>query len=134
MLTVTALKDAGDLSAPPAACGAAGTTTTAPDGSYLFTGVTASGTQDYIVYIDETQTTLSGYTRTSPPSGSALFSVIDISSGTSIVYANFGYQGTTYSIKDRVWFDAGNYGVLDSRRTWNQRCDSRSAGCEPQCH
>ncbi len=107
------LKDAGDLLCTSGACGAAGTTTTAPDGSYLFTGVTASGTQDYIVYIDEIQTTLSGYTRTSPPSGSALFSVIDISSGTSIVYANFGYQGTTYSIKDQLWFDAGNFGVLD---------------------
>ena len=108
------IKDAGDAICIIATCGTNGTTTTAPDGSYLFTGVTASGTQDYIVYIDETQAALSGYTRTSPPSGDALFSVINISSGASILDANFGYQGTTYSIKDRVWFDVSNYGTMDS--------------------
>ena len=96
------------------ACGTGGTATTAPDGSYLFTGVTASGTQDYIVYIDETQAALSGYTRTSPPSGGALFSIINISSGTSVLYANFGYQGTTYFIKDQIWLDSDADGSLDA--------------------
>lgn len=99
------IKDAGDALCTSGTCGTNGTTTTAPDGSYLFTGVTAGGTEDYIVYIDEAQAALSGYTRTSPPGGSALFSIINITSGASILYANFGYQGTTYSIIDRVWFD-----------------------------
>ena len=99
------IKDAGDAICTSGTCGVAGTTTTSPDGSYLFAGVTAGGTQDYIVYIDETQAALSGYTRTTPP-GSGLFSIINISSGASILYANFGYHGTTYTIKDRVWLDA----------------------------
>ena len=42
------------------------TTTTAPDGSYLFTGATASGTEDYIVSVDPTQALLVGYTAHHP--------------------------------------------------------------------
>ncbi|MFI5294154.1 MAG: C25 family cysteine peptidase [Thermodesulfovibrionales bacterium] len=97
-----------------ATCGTNGTTTTAPDGSYLFTGVTASGTQDYIVYIDETALLAAGYVRTSPPSGGPLFSIMNVSAGASILYANFGYQGTTYSIAERVWFDVNGSGTPDA--------------------
>jgi hypothetical protein len=109
-------KDAGDALCDTGTCGVAGTATTAPDGSYLFSGVTASGTQDYIVYIDETALLAAGYVRTSPPnppSVSALQSIIDIASNAAVLSANFGYQGTTYSITDRVWFDASNYTILD---------------------
>jgi len=93
-----------------------GTTTTAADGSYLFTGVPASGTEDYFVYIDGTQAKLTGYTRTAP-SNDPLY-VNNLSAGDFIQYANFGYHsGTTYSITDRIWFDANSNGSLDAGET-----------------
>ena len=90
------------------------TTTTAPDGSYLFTGVTAGspvGTEDYFVYVDGAQASLTGYTRTTP-ANDPLY-VNNLSAGNVIQYADFGYHGTTYSITDRVWFDADGDGSLD---------------------
>ncbi|MFA6053974.1 MAG: SdrD B-like domain-containing protein [Thermodesulfovibrionales bacterium] len=87
------------------------TTTTAPDGSYLFTGVPASGTQDYFVYVDGAQTNLTGYTMTAP-STDPLY-INNLSAGDVVQYANFGYHGTTYSITDRIWFDSDADGSLD---------------------
>lgn len=88
------------------------TTTTAPNGYYLFTNVPASGTEDYLVYIDGTQAALTGYTIASNARV-----ITDLSSGSAILYADFGYQGTTYTISDRVWFDADGDGVLDVGET-----------------
>jgi hypothetical protein len=86
-----------------------GTKTTAADGSYLFTGVPASGSEDYFVYVDGTQTNLSSYTRTTP-TNDPLY-VNNLVSGDVIQYANFGYDSpTTYSITDRVWFDENGNG------------------------
>ena len=86
-----------------------GTTVTAADGSYLFTGVPASGTEDYFVRIDESQAKLSGYTRTAP-TNNPLY-VNNLSAGDVVQYANFGYHSnSTYSITDRVWFDNGSGG------------------------
>lgn len=84
-------------------------TSTASDGSYLFTGISASGTEDYFVYIDETQAVLTGYTRTTPPNNPLYIN--NLSGGNVVQYANFGYySGSTYSITDRVWFDANGNG------------------------
>lgn len=91
-------------------------TTTAPDGSYMFTGVTASGTQDYFIYVDGTQAKLTGYTRTTPTNDPLYVS--NLIAGDVIQYANFGYHsGSTYSIKDMVWFDANGNGSLDAGET-----------------
>jgi len=95
-----------------------GTTTTAADGSYLFTGVTASGTEDYFVYVNDGQAALSGYTVTTPTGStpSASISVQDVDPGEIVLNADFGFQpnpGTTFSISDKVWFDADADGTLD---------------------
>lgn len=86
-----------------------GTTTTAPDGSYLFTGVPASGTEDYFVYVNGAQANLTGYTTRTTPANDPLY-INNLSAGDVVQYANFGYHGTTYSITDRVWFDANGNG------------------------
>ncbi|MCL5023989.1 MAG: C25 family cysteine peptidase [Nitrospirae bacterium] len=87
--------------------------TTQPDGSYLFTGVSASGTEDYFLFVDETQTKLSGLTRTTPPDIYAFY-LQNLSAGDVIMYAKFGYHnGSAFSIRDRVWFDANGNGSLD---------------------
>ena len=91
-------------------------TTTAPDGSYLFTGVTASGTQDYIVFVDATQALLVGYTATTP----TIRSYPDVSGGGAYLNADFGFRAngvTTYTLQDRVWLDADGDGVLDAGET-----------------
>jgi uncharacterized repeat protein (TIGR01451 family) len=80
-------------------------TITAPDGSYLFTGAAASGTETYIVSVDPTQGALTGYTSTNPPPSR---SYPNASSGGSYLDADFGFQATgvtTWSITDRVWLD-----------------------------
>jgi uncharacterized repeat protein (TIGR01451 family) len=77
---------------------------TAADGSYLFAGVTASGTEDYFVYVDESQAALTGYSGTTSPATQ----VIDLDDGDARLSNDFGFQssGSTYTYKDRVWFDA----------------------------
>lgn len=95
-----------------ALCGTNGTTITAPNGYYLFAGVTASGTEDYLVFIDGTQAALTGYTITSPTRV-----ITDLSSGDTVLSADFGCQGTTYTISDKLWFDVDADGVLDGGET-----------------
>ena len=92
----------------------AATTTTAPDGSYLFTGVTASGTEDYIVSVDAAQAPLVGYTATTLTSRS----YPDVSGGGAYLNADFGFRGTgvtTYTIQDRVWLDTQRGRALRER-------------------
>ncbi|MFZ3138771.1 MAG: C25 family cysteine peptidase [Thermodesulfovibrionales bacterium] len=88
------------------------TTTTAANGFYLFANVPASGTEDYLVYIDGTQAALTGYTIASNARV-----ITNLSSGSAILSADFGYQGTTYTIIDKLWFDADGDGVLDGGET-----------------
>jgi uncharacterized repeat protein (TIGR01451 family) len=96
-----------------------GSTTTAADGSYIFTGIPAGnpiGTEDYFVYVDGSQAKLTGYTRTAP-STDPLY-INNLSAGDVIQYANFGYHAATaYFIKDRIWFDANSNGSLDAGET-----------------
>ena len=90
--------------------------TTAPDGSYLFTGVPANGAKDYFIRIDEAQAALSGYTRTTP--ATVPIYIQDVAAGSSTLSANFGYHGaSTYSIKDRVWLDADANGSQNGGET-----------------
>ena len=85
-----------------------GTVTTAADGTYLITGVPASGTEDYFVYVNGAQASLTGYTRTTPTENRLYIN--NLGAGYVVQFANFGYLGTTYSITDRVWFDADGDG------------------------
>jgi len=82
-------------------------TTTAADGSYLFTGVAAGSGEDYIVEV--VQSDLSAYNITGPLSGT--YSIIDAAAGASYLNNDFGFvqnsTGTTRNIKDRVWLDTG---------------------------
>jgi len=91
-------------------------TTTGPDGSYLFTGVAASGTEDYIVWVDPAQAVLSAYDITKPASGS--FSLINVAASASVLYADSGFKqkaaGTTFSIQDKVWLDTDADGTKDT--------------------
>jgi uncharacterized repeat protein (TIGR01451 family) len=80
-------------------------TVTAPNGSYLF-NVTATGTQDYIVYVDPTQSALTAYGLTTQDT----FFFENVADGGSYRTADVGVvqqsAGTTYAIKDRVWLDS----------------------------
>lgn len=94
------------------------TTTTAADGSYLFTG-TAPG--EYAVRV--TESTLpgggAGYSLTSGPQSqgnpSLPFSVL---AGDVYLRADFGYtSASTHSITDALWLDADGDGVFDADET-----------------
>ena len=104
-ITVELYLDDGDSIFEPGTDDAlvASTSTTA-GGSYLFTGITASGTEDYTVHVDPTQSALSGFT---PTTSTQLFNV-DVDAGDVLLNNDFGFQNTTttYTIKDRVWFDS----------------------------
>jgi uncharacterized repeat protein (TIGR01451 family)/fimbrial isopeptide formation D2 family protein len=92
------------------------TTTTAPDGSYLFTGVTASGTEDYFVYVNLSQSALTGYTLTTR---SNALGIMNVTAGSAILDADFGLRNasTTYTIRDHVWFDVNTDQLVNSGET-----------------
>ncbi|MBI5640292.1 MAG: DUF11 domain-containing protein [Nitrospirae bacterium] len=90
----------------------ASSTSTAADGRYLFTGVAATGTERYCVYIDESQAGLTGYARITPSSNAPCTPAL--SAGSAALYVDFGYKGTTYTITDRIWFDADMDGLEDA--------------------
>jgi sorbitol-specific phosphotransferase system component IIA len=82
-------------------------TRTAPDGSYLFSGITpATGVEIYFV----NARTPAGYTLTTPTpaSPSTTYKFGSVSPGFAFLSADYGYlpnAGTTFSIKDRVFKD-----------------------------
>lgn len=88
------------------------TTTTAADGSYLFTNV-AAGT--YFVSSD-VNSVLFGYSLTSPSSATVK---VTLPAGGQLLGTDFGYRNTvtTYSITDNLWVDANSNGVKDSGET-----------------
>jgi uncharacterized repeat protein (TIGR01451 family) len=88
------------------------TTVSDPDPSYLFTGVAASGVEDYLVHVDPAQPALTGYT----PTIATPYSFLDVTAGSSYLTADFGYRstGTMYRIDDRVWLDADGDAVFDA--------------------
>lgn len=83
------------------------TTTTAADGSYLFSGIVANGTRDYFVTVSTAQPALSGYTATT----ALVAGFPNVPAGAGYTTADFGFRqqasGTTWSITDRVWLDNG---------------------------
>ncbi|HJQ38415.1 MAG TPA: C25 family cysteine peptidase, partial [Thermoanaerobaculia bacterium] len=85
-----------------------GTTTTAADGSYLFSNITpgAAGTDTFFV----AATTPAGYSATT--AGTVRFQLV--AQGGSYVSADFGFLPTnpTFSITDRVWYDANGNGAF----------------------
>ncbi|MBI5633652.1 MAG: DUF11 domain-containing protein [Nitrospirae bacterium] len=84
-------------------------TTSAPDGTYLFTGAAATGSEDYIVSV----TTPAGYL----PTGATQFRYVNVTAGSTLLFADFGFVGntvTTYTIQDRVWADTDGDGVFDA--------------------
>ena len=111
-VTVSLYADGGDGIFNPGEAGSddtlVTTTVSAADGSYLFTGVTATGTEDYWV----AATPPAGYTGTT----FGAFYYADVNGGDTLLNADFGFQGTTtptYGIADRIWFDADSSGGVN---------------------
>ncbi|MDL1888737.1 hypothetical protein FBQ96_03985, partial [Nitrospirales bacterium NOB] len=79
------------------------TTTTDPDGSYLFTGASATGVETYFV----SAATPSGYLSTN----GTVSRFQGVSAGSTYLTADFGFNATatTYSIRDRVWLDLAGW-------------------------
>ncbi|NOY68083.1 MAG: hypothetical protein GXP53_01115 [Deltaproteobacteria bacterium] len=90
---------------------AVATAVTGTNGNYLFTGVTASGTEDYWIAVDTSQAILTGYTATT----ATLRSVTSVNAGDVLLTYDFGFQNpNTYSIRDRVWYDLDEDGNDDN--------------------
>jgi len=82
-------------------------TVTGVGGAYLFTGIAANGTNDYVVTMNTGQAGLTpaGYTATT----FTLFYYANLPSGSSRVDADFGFRNpsSTFTITDGVWLDNG---------------------------
>lgn len=81
------------------------TTTTADDGSYLFTNLDP---EDYKVEVTDTGGVLTGYTLTTGPQSSVNpTQVIRVAAGDAYLNADFGYYQATglYSIGNQVWLE-----------------------------
>lgn len=89
------------------------TATSTPDGSYLITGITPSlaGTDVYFV----TAATPAGYTATTPTT----VRFTNVQQGGSYLSADFGFlpSGASFSITDRVWYDANGNGAFGAGET-----------------
>ncbi len=92
-------------------------TTTAADGSYLFTGVTPG---DYTVAVAAADLAsggvLDGYSATvgAQSIGGSTSPPLSVNPSTVYLQADFGFSSaSTYEIRDRVWFDANANGLVD---------------------
>jgi uncharacterized repeat protein (TIGR01451 family) len=85
------------------------TATTAPDGTYLFTGVPA-GT--YCVKVTDLNGVLTGMTLTG---GTDPHGPITLPAGGTYLNADFGYQGVAYTgqVGDLVFYDANRNGIYE---------------------
>jgi uncharacterized repeat protein (TIGR01451 family) len=86
------------------------TTTTGPDGSYLFTDVAPGSYR-----VEVTQP--AGYNPTSGPEsqGGNVSTVVTVIAGSVVTNVDFGYDKTElYTISDTVWYDANRDGILDA--------------------
>lgn len=82
------------------------TTTSASDGSYLFSGITPQSPFTYFVVASGAP---AGFT----PTGGTTSRFTSVTGGTAYLTADFGFVGTTYSLSDRVWSDLDQDGVFD---------------------
>ncbi|MEW6486261.1 MAG: SdrD B-like domain-containing protein, partial [Pseudomonadota bacterium] len=103
-VTVQLWQDDGDLLWDPGTDTLITSTVTAAGGSYLFTGVTPTGTEDYFSFVDPTQAALTGFTSTTVDP----LLVQNVNAGDVILTLDFGFRNAagTYTITDRVWYDA----------------------------
>lgn len=104
-VTVKLYLDNGDGIFNPATDTLRSTTVSSAGGAYLFTGISASGTEDYFVYVDENQAALSGFTATT--GASPLNS--NVNSGDVLLNNDFGFQppaGSSFTIQDNICYDA----------------------------
>ncbi|MBP7865824.1 MAG: DUF11 domain-containing protein [Acidobacteria bacterium] len=110
-VTVQAYRDDGDGVFNPGLDTLAATAVTDAAGNYLFTGLSASGTEDYFVYVYDGQAPLTGYS----PTVGAMIKVLDVDAGDVYLGVDFGYRNLTgaYTVTDRVWFDADGDGTQD---------------------
>ncbi len=82
------------------------TTTTAADGGYLFAGVNPD---TYRVRVTDTGGVLNGFTLTTGVNPAV---EVTVAAGETFLNADFGFaSGTTYTISDRVWYDASSDGT-----------------------
>ncbi len=101
------------IAGPDGVCGTAddvqtATTTTAPNGNYLFTGVAPGA---YCVRVTDTHGVLTGLTLTG---GANPHGPITLPAGGAYLTADFGYKGTTTfigQIGDLVFYDSNRNGV-----------------------
>ena len=90
---------------------------TGADGHYLLP-VAAPGGNTYFVIVDPSQSALTGYA----PTTVSVTKVIGLNSGDARLINDFGFQNTatTYTIRDRVWFDPDEDGNDDVAAGDNQ--------------
>ncbi|MCI5165149.1 MAG: hypothetical protein D3903_03440, partial [Candidatus Electrothrix sp. GM3_4] len=92
------------------------TTTTAADGSYVFTVVETGADADYEVHVTDRDNILDGRTLTSgttnTDNNSQLDPFIINDLAGDINYADFGYQ--SLNIGDRIWHDLNDNGIQDA--------------------
>ncbi len=84
------------------------TTTSDADGSYLFAGITPAAAPNNRYFV--VATTPSGFTPTNPTQRT----FTSVTSPNSYLIADFGFSGTTFTFKDRVWLDANGDGNFSS--------------------
>lgn len=110
-VAVQAYRDDGDGVFNPTLDTLAATAVTDAAGNYLFTGLAASGTEDYFIFVNDGQAALVGYT----PTVGVMIKVLDAAAGSVYLGADFGFRNLTgaYTVTDRVWFDADNDGTQD---------------------
>ncbi|HXK08237.1 MAG TPA: SdrD B-like domain-containing protein [Vicinamibacteria bacterium] len=94
------------------------TTTSAPDGSYSFTGI-AAGSTYFVIARTPVDGSSNPYYN---PTTATNYRFTNVVAGNGYLTADFGFQpnGTTmvrYTISDRVWFDLNGNGSLDGVET-----------------
>jgi uncharacterized repeat protein (TIGR01451 family) len=109
-------------------------TASTDNGAYIFSGVAASGTEDYFVTVDTAQAPLSGWTSTgfTASAGGTTYAYSyyqDVDAGTVKLNADFGFNNDsgTSTIKDRIWYDIDTDGNDDNNASDD---DNAEAGIE----
>ncbi len=89
------------------------TTTTAPDGDYLFVGVVPG---EYVVRVDSADPDIAGFTPTSGPQSAGGYESAPVTAvaDKAVVDVDFGFANPAlHSISDKTWYDIDGDGVKD---------------------